>query len=68
MMHQQSEQLLTQRILLRKDEWHLKRGVLQLVSQKKVKNYLQSVCVSCEQTGTRPDFVALSEELRKVTS
>lgn len=33
-----------------------------------VKNYLQSICVSCEQTGTRPDFVALSEELRKVTS
>ena len=37
MMHQQLEQLFTQRILLRKDAWHLKLGVLQLVSQKKFK-------------------------------
>ncbi|CAC5399407.1 unnamed protein product [Mytilus coruscus] len=33
----------------------------------KVKTYLQEICASCEKTGSRPDFIALSEELRKAT-
>ena len=66
-MHQNLEQLLTQRILLRKDRALKTRHPTTRFSEK-VKNYLQTICVSCEQTGSRPDFVELSEELRKVTS
>ncbi|CAC5385877.1 unnamed protein product [Mytilus coruscus] len=36
-------------------------------TSNKVKTYLQEICASCEKTGSRPDFIALSEELRKAT-
>ncbi|CAG2244450.1 unnamed protein product [Mytilus edulis] len=47
--------------------WGLKSKRANVRFSDKVKTYLQEICASCEKTGSRPDFIALSEELRKAT-
>ncbi|XP_076085029.1 uncharacterized protein LOC143055862 [Mytilus galloprovincialis] len=50
-----------------KGGWALKGKRLTARFSENVKKYLQNICISCEKTGTRPNYYQLSEELRKVT-
>ncbi|KAK3095239.1 hypothetical protein FSP39_012015 [Pinctada imbricata] len=50
-----------------KKGWALKSKRQASRFSPKVKDYIKSVCVSCEKSGNRPDVYALSEELKKVT-
>ena len=61
-----SETAATSHIM--KKGWALKTRRIVPRFSEKVKKYLYSICLSCEQTGTRPDFIALSEEIRKGTN
>jgi len=31
---------------------------------EKVKTYLNKICLTCEKTGKRPDYVTLADEIR----
>lgn len=48
-----------------KKGWALKGKRATTRFSENVKNYLKKSCISCEKTGSRPDYNSLSEELRK---
>ncbi|CAC5408500.1 unnamed protein product [Mytilus coruscus] len=45
--------------------WALKDKRTNIRFSPKVKSYLNEICLNCEKTGKRPNYFALSDELRK---
>ncbi|CAC5360013.1 unnamed protein product [Mytilus coruscus] len=45
--------------------WALKGKRTNICFSPKVKSYLNEICLNCEKTGKRPNYFALSDELRK---
>ncbi|CAC5387358.1 unnamed protein product [Mytilus coruscus] len=45
--------------------WALKGKRTNIRFSPKVKSYLNEICLNCEKTGKRPNYFALSDELRK---
>ena len=45
--------------------WALKGKRTSVRFSEKVKTYLNKICLTCEKTGKRPDYVALADEIRK---